>query len=72
MHGNNARNLSVQISSSQTSKNAMFFLIISCFILNKIREQKGRTGSAWKGWGEVAQIMYTHVSKCKNYKIKLK
>jgi hypothetical protein len=24
------------------------------------------------GGGEVAQIIYTHESKCKNYKIKLK
>jgi hypothetical protein len=23
-------------------------------------------------WGEVTQIMYTHVSKCKNEKIKIK
>jgi hypothetical protein len=35
------------------------------------------TGFAWKRevymcWGEVAQIMYTHVSKCKNDKINLK
>jgi hypothetical protein len=25
-----------------------------------------------RGWKEVAQIMYTHVSKCKNNKIKFK
>jgi hypothetical protein len=35
----------------------------------------GRTGSAsrWSGGGgrKVAQIMYTHVSKCKNDKIKI-
>jgi hypothetical protein len=48
-----------------------------CFLISKIREQEGRTGSAWKwGWGgegkrrKVAQTMYTHVSKCKNDKIK--
>jgi hypothetical protein len=45
-----------------------------CFLFNKIREQGGRTGSAWK-WrgevrGEVAQTMYTCVGKCKKYKIK--
>jgi hypothetical protein len=43
-----------------------------CFLFNKIREEEGRTGSAWKGelevegWGETAQTMYIHVSKCKN------
>jgi hypothetical protein len=42
-----------------------------CFLFNKVREQEGRTGSAGKQeWGEVAQIVYTHVSKCKNDKIK--
>jgi hypothetical protein len=44
-----------------------------CFLFNKIREQEGKTGFAWsEGWGEVAQAMYTHVSKCKNYKLKTK
>jgi hypothetical protein len=33
-------------------------------------QQEGETGSVWKGSGEVAQTMYTHVSKCKNDKIK--
>jgi hypothetical protein len=44
-----------------------------CFLFNKIGEQEDRTGSAWEWkWvcGEVAQTMYTHVSKCKNRKIK--
>jgi hypothetical protein len=40
-----------------------------CFLFNKIREQKDGTGFAQKG-GEVAQTMYTHISKCKNDKIK--
>jgi hypothetical protein len=46
-----------------------------CFLFNKIREEGG-TDSAWKqGVGEamggkVAQTIYTHVSKCKNGKIK--
>jgi hypothetical protein len=45
------------------------------FLFNKIKEE-GRECSAWKqgfggGRGEgMAQIMYTHVSKCKNDKIK--
>jgi hypothetical protein len=50
---------------------------VLCFLFNKIRKEEGGTGSAWKGGlemcgmrGEVAQTMYTHVSKCKNDKIK--
>jgi hypothetical protein len=49
-----------------------------CFLFNKIREEVGGTSSAWK-WEiesermvEVAQTMYTHVSKCKNEKNKRK
>jgi hypothetical protein len=46
------------------------FLIISMFSLQQIREQEGRTGSAQKwGSGEVAQTMYTHVSKTDKIKI---
>jgi hypothetical protein len=44
-----------------------------CFLFNKIGEQDCGTGSAQKwGWGvgEVDQTMYSHVSKCKNDKIK--
>jgi hypothetical protein len=45
-----------------------------CFFFNKSKEQEGGTCSAWRqgwgAWGEVTQIMYTHVSKCKNDKIK--
>jgi hypothetical protein len=50
------------------------FLIISCFLFNKIREQEDGTGSARKQGGEreVGQIMHTDVSKCKNDKIKKK
>jgi hypothetical protein len=70
VHGSNAKNLSVELSLSQTSNNAMFFL--SLVLENKIGEQEVRTGSAWKCGRKVAQIMYTHVNKCKNDKIKLK
>jgi hypothetical protein len=49
-----------------------------CFFSYKIGEKEGGIGSAQRqggrgaGWGqgEVAQIMYTHVSKYKNDKIK--
>jgi hypothetical protein len=58
--------ISVQLSLSQTSKNAMFFLLYLMFSL----QQNQRTrfcpevqGGGWYAW--VAQIMYTHVSKCK-------
>jgi hypothetical protein len=44
-----------------------------CFLFNKIGEQEAGPGSAQKEGGEgkvgeqeVAQTMYTHVSKCKN------
>jgi hypothetical protein len=48
----------------------MFFsYYLLCFLFNNIQEQEGGTGSAWKRragqGGEVAQTMYTHVSKCK-------
>jgi hypothetical protein len=53
----------------------LFFYYLFCFLFNKTGEQEGSTGSAQKlagGWGVVdgAQTMYTHVSKCKNDKIK--
>jgi hypothetical protein len=66
MHGRKARNLPVWLPLSQTSKNAMFFF-------SKIGEQEGGTGSVRRRGREreVAQIMYTHVSKCKNGKIKI-
>jgi hypothetical protein len=47
-----------------------------CVLFNKIGEQKGETGCAWKQGGEVgremAQTVYTHVSKCKSDKIKVR
>jgi hypothetical protein len=41
-----------------------------CLLFNKIGEEEGGTGSSWKWGGQVAQTMCTHVSKCKNDKIK--
>jgi hypothetical protein len=49
-----------------------------CFLFNRIGKEEGRMGSAgngsWdggvSGWEEVAQTMYTHVSKCENDEIK--
>jgi hypothetical protein len=70
VHGSNARNLSVRLSLSQTSKNAMSFLFSLMFPLQqnwRTREQN-RFFPEW-GCGrrkEVAQTMYTHVGKCKN------
>jgi hypothetical protein len=45
----------------------MFFYLL-CFLFNKIGEQEGGTGSAWKEAGEVAQTMYIHVSNVKMIK----
>jgi hypothetical protein len=55
------------------AKTPCFSYYLLCFFFNMIREQEGGTGSAqrWE-WGEVAQIMYTHVSQCENYKIKFR
>jgi hypothetical protein len=40
-----------------------------CFLFNKIGEQESRTGSDWKQEdGDMAQTMYTHVTKFKNTK----
>jgi hypothetical protein len=48
------------------------FYLVWFFFFKKIGEQEGGTGSAQRlGVGEVAQIMYTHISKCKNNKIKI-
>jgi hypothetical protein len=62
---------------SQTTKTPCFYYYLLCFFFYKIREQDNATGSAQR-WGrggdamgegrreEVVQIIYTHVSKCKN------
>jgi hypothetical protein len=66
-------NLPIHLSSSQMSNKAMLFLSSDMCFFNKIGEQEDRAGSAQR-WGamKVAKIMYIHVSKCKNYKGKLK
>jgi hypothetical protein len=51
------------------AKTLCFSYYLLCFIFNKVREQEGGTCSAGSG-REVAQIMYTHISKCKNDEIK--
>jgi hypothetical protein len=58
--------ITVFISNWQKCYVLSYYLL--CFLFNKIREREGRTGSARKlrVWGEVAQIRYTHVIKCKN------
>jgi hypothetical protein len=57
--------MGIFISNSQKC-----FLIIS-YVFSPTKSE-GRTGSAWKlgVGGEVAQIVYTHVNKHKNDKIK--
>jgi hypothetical protein len=71
VHGSNARNLSVWLLYPKLAKTLCVSCYPLCFLFNKIGEE-GKTGSAWK-WGvgggrEVAQTMYTNVSKHKNNK----
>jgi hypothetical protein len=57
------------------AKMLWFSYYFFCFLFNKIRKQEGRIGSAQKpecGGGQLAQITYTHIGKCKNDKIKFK
>jgi hypothetical protein len=73
-HGSNARNLSVQLSLSQTSKNNMSLLLSFKFSLQQ-NERRGQNMCCLEarrgvGLGEVAQRMFTHVNKYKNDKIK--
>jgi hypothetical protein len=52
------------------AKTLCFSFNLLWFFFNKITEQESETGSApGGGEGTVAQIMYTHVSKCKDDKI---
>jgi hypothetical protein len=59
------------LSSSQTSKNAMFFFLSHVFSSTK-SENKRAQQVLLGGGGGLAQIAYTHVSKYKNDKIKFK
>jgi hypothetical protein len=74
VHGRNARNLSVQLSLSQTSKNTLSFLLSPVFSSTKSENKRVEQVLPRRVWGlaggKVAQTMYTHVSKCKNDKIK--
>jgi hypothetical protein len=55
------------------AKSLCFSYYLLCFLFNKVGEQESLTGSAQKwGVGKVTQIMYTHVNKYKNDKVKLK
>jgi hypothetical protein len=49
------------------AKMLCFSYNLLCFFFNKIGEQEGRTSYAYM-WTEVAQTLYTHVSKGKNDK----
>jgi hypothetical protein len=56
----------------------MLFLLSLMFSLQQNQRRRGRNrfswkrglGGRWEVGGEVARTMYTHVSKCKNNKIK--
>jgi hypothetical protein len=76
VHGSNARNLSVQLSLSQTGKNTMPFLLSLMFSLQQNQRTRGQNRLCPEVGGdgrseEVAQTMYTHVSKYKNNKRKI-
>jgi hypothetical protein len=70
LHGSNTRNLSVQPSSSQTSKNTMSFLLSLMFSLQQNQRTRGRNKFCLEVCMGVDQAMYTHVSKCKNDELK--
>jgi hypothetical protein len=50
----------------------MLFLLLSFMFCLQQYQRTRRQNRLCKGWGEVVQIMYTHVSKCKSNKIKIK
>jgi hypothetical protein len=65
VHGSNARNLSVELSLSQTSKNAVFLIIAYVFSSTK-SEKRAQQVLHGAEWG--AQTMYTHVRNVKMVK----
>jgi hypothetical protein len=77
MHGNNTRNLPIQLYLYlKLSKIPYFSFYLLCSFFYKIGEQEGGAGSAQRWgtgsgtmWGVVVveETMYTHISKCKNY-----
>jgi hypothetical protein len=52
------------------AKTLCFSYYLLCFLFNKIVEDGSRAGFPEAGVGEVAQTMYTQVSKCTTSKIK--
>jgi hypothetical protein len=78
MHGNNTKNLPVLLSLSQTNKNTLFYLLFFYVFFSTKSEKKraeqvlSRGGEGGEVLGMVVKIMYTHISKCKNDKIKFK
>jgi hypothetical protein len=62
--------ISLYSSLSQTSKNTVFLIIFYVFLKQIWRTRVQNPGNRVGGWGEVAQTMYTHVSKCRHDKIK--
>jgi hypothetical protein len=62
----------IYVSLSQTSKNAMLVLFYSFFLTKSENKRTDQVLPEMGVRGEVAQIMYTCVSKCKNDKNKIK
>jgi hypothetical protein len=70
---NGTRNLPIYLSLCQTGKNTMVFLLSFMFFLQQNQGRRRWNRFFWVGLERgLAQTMYTHVSKCKNGKIKLK
>jgi hypothetical protein len=63
VHGSKARNLSVQLSLSQSNKNDVSFFFSVMFSLQQNWRRRGQSRFCLE-----AQTMYTHVSKCKKIK----
>jgi hypothetical protein len=66
VHGSNARNLSVDLSLSQTSKNDLSYVFSSTKLEKGTEQVLPGSKSVRKGrrvGGEMAQTMYTHMNK---------
>jgi hypothetical protein len=68
MYENNTRNLLIDLSSSQTSNNTCFSYYLLCFSSAKSEKKRAKQvlPRCGGGKGEVAQITYIHIRKCKN------
>jgi hypothetical protein len=66
VHGSNSRNLSYRYFYLKLAEMVYFSYYFLCFLFNKSENKKAEQVLPRSGVRGVAQIMYTHVSKCKN------